>query len=699
MHMQQQMKQQNNQGPDQRRTSREDRQDRPPRDTDRRRSRSRERKRSRDRSDRRNSDGGGRGSDTGSRGSDGARGRRRRTRSRSKDRSRRRDRSRDRSRDRNKDKDRSRRDKEERGSRSSKTEKSSSKEESTNGSKNPPSNSQPPPWAQQTPNPEPMLPREPMDQGPKRFPGFKPNIPDENPAWKQNSFKPVAPMQGPPEPGFFGPNTNAPPGFDGPMGGGPIGGGRLQRPQETCVQVVDMPPNIVYREIRDFFVNQHVLNIKLVCDENGQKTGRAFVKFGSPENKMQALQMSGTFKGNTRFIIQDCTEVDYDRALDSFQPNLEPAVVAIANIPPYANEMDVKRVFHGARIFNVVLTHPGENKAVPSGYVQFSSISERNRAVQASGKVKIDGQEIFISESSFEDIFRTVRALEKQVHSKPPLDEKRPSMIKQDDISGPVVSECILLHGLPSSVNNREILDFFSDIGLIPMHIHIMQDEMGVPVGDAFCEFRNPIEGARALAKNKAILGSKEISAKLVTRQDMEMALNMPKKMLPQHGGPGGPIMMPRNGQEPMRHQMRPPHFMGRPPFDPRNNFVRGPFPRGPMPPHMMGGMRPRPPFHGHGMMNNGPPSGENSVDNFGKPGCVLEITNVPFQADIDEVLGFFSEFELTRQNVIRRFNDMGKPTGDVRVAFNTPQDAQMALSTKFNKKIRDRQIYLNLLS
>jgi RNA recognition motif-containing protein len=311
-----------------------------------------------------------------------------------------------------------------------------------------------------------------------------------------------------------------------------------------------------------------------------------------------------------------------------------------------------------------------------------------------------------------QEIFRAQRALRKKGGGIKDEDKRVPAVqaMKEESVavaSTPVISECVLLQGLPISVNNREILDFFSDVGLIPQHVHIMQNDAGVPMGDAFCEFRTPIEGVRALSKHKTVLGNKEITAKAVTRHDMEISLNMPKKMLPQQQQQmhqqQPPVMMPRNGGV-GGHPMRPPHFMGRPPFEPRNQFpMRGPFPpRGAMPPHMMG-MRQRPPFPGPNLgpgigMNGPPPPVEPSVDNFGKPGCVVEVTNVPYQAEVDEILEFFAEFELTRQNVIRRFSDMGKPTGDVRVAFNNPQDAQRAINLKF-KKIRERQIYLNLLS
>jgi len=671
-HGQQHGQQQNNMGANQRRISRDDK-------NERRRSRSRDRKRSRERTDRRSSDG--------------AKGRRRRSRSRSRDRDRTRRRDRSRSREKSKERNREgrgRRDREDRprGGKPEKGSGSGKDEPPANGSTSvSPINNQPMPWANPAGNMGVVSPRGMMNQGMPRFPPFQqPAVQADLPAWGQHAFNPQQ-TQGQKQANFQGPNNNSPASFDNKSG-------RLQRPQETCVEICYMTQHIAYRDIREYFQDQHVLNIKLVCDEEGRKTGRGYIKFGTPESKVEALQLSGAnFKGNQRFEIKDCSEVDYDRALDSYQPNQEPAVVSINNIPPYANDLDVKRVFHGARIHNVVLMHPGENKAVPSAFVQFSTVSEKNRAISASGKVKIDGQEIFITESSFEAIFRAQKALQKKGRD----EEKRLPIIKDD---GPVVSECILLQGLPPSVNNREILDFFSDVGVIPLHIHIMQDESSVPMGDAFCEFRNPIEGARALGKNKAVLGNTEITAKAVTRQDMEMTLNLPKKMPPQQLPPQMPGMMPRNGQEQMRHSMRPPHFMGRPPFDARNSFpMRAPFPRGPMPPHMMG-MRPRPPFPGPGMNPgmNGPPSGEPSVDNFGKPGCVVEVTNVPYQAEVDEILSFFSEFELTRQNVIRRFNDMGKPTGDVRVAFNTPQDAQRALASKY-KKIRDRQIFLNLLS
>ena len=84
-------------------------------------------------------------------------------------------------------------------------------------------------------------------------------------------------------------------------------------------------------------------------------------------------------------------------------------------------------------------------------------------------------------------------------------------------------------------------------------------------------------------------------------------------------------------------------------------------------------------------------------VEGFGKPGCVLSLENVPFKADINEIIEFFGDFDVKRENVIRRYNERGMPTGDARVAFASPSEAQRALRELKHCKMRDRTIYMKL--
>ncbi|XP_055382684.1 putative uncharacterized protein DDB_G0282133 [Condylostylus longicornis] len=87
------------------------------------------------------------------------------------------------------------------------------------------------------------------------------------------------------------------------------------------------------------------------------------------------------------------------------------------------------------------------------------------------------------------------------------------------------------------------------------------------------------------------------------------------------------------------------------------------------------------------------------SVDQFGKPDCVLALSNVPYKADTNQILELFSDFDVSPQSVIRRYNDSGQPTGDARIAFVSPEEAKRALNEVRNQKIFNRVIHLNLLS
>lgn len=76
-------------------------------------------------------------------------------------------------------------------------------------------------------------------------------------------------------------------------------------------------------------------------------------------------------------------------------------------------------------------------------------------------------------------------------------------------------------------------------------------------------------------------------------------------------------------------------------------------------------------------------------------PGCTVLMENVPYKAGLDEILEFFEGFDIRTDNVLRRFNDNGTPSGEAKVYFNSPEEALQAVQQKRGHKIRDRTIYL----
>lgn len=79
----------------------------------------------------------------------------------------------------------------------------------------------------------------------------------------------------------------------------------------------------------------------------------------------------------------------------------------------------------------------------------------------------------------------------------------------------------------------------------------------------------------------------------------------------------------------------------------------------------------------------------------FGRPGCVLMMSNLCYRASVEDILDSFGEFDLRPDQIIRRFNDMGQPTGNACINFNSPEDADLAIEKYNSVKIMDRPIWL----
>lgn len=81
--------------------------------------------------------------------------------------------------------------------------------------------------------------------------------------------------------------------------------------------------------------------------------------------------------------------------------------------------------------------------------------------------------------------------------------------------------------------------------------------------------------------------------------------------------------------------------------------------------------------------------------NDFGSPGCVLMLSNLCYRASIDDILAEFREFDLHPDQLIRRFNDNGQPTGNACINFNSREDADLALEKYNSVKVLNRPVWL----
>lgn len=476
-------------------------------------------------------------------------------------------------------------------------------------------------------------------------------------------------------------NRNMPP--RGPNNRFNQGSGRnaLELQTNCCVQIE--PLFGAYSDVRRFFQGLFISNtgIKYVTDDYGKRTGIVYVRFAYPEGKEQALLRNGAPFRNNPVKVSHIDDEIFDNYIPGERYNPEPfsnngdenenpfknrninktfnrntssqqlpplpasfSALVVEDLPTYAKEQDILKMFSDYSLNSIMMKKVRQNHMA---YVKFNNPDDAKKAFMEKVKHSVDGKPVTVKPCKDEE-YEEFDAQQNKIEIEP---EKK--LIDTD---------CIVLNNLPLKTNDRDISDFFSDVGIIPTKIHLMSNHLGF-TGTVYCEFNTFEESTTALEKEGVQLGTNVISVKPIPRKEMQSMLGI---TIPGNQPPIHPSLM----QQP-NHR---PHFM------PRNNNYN-------MRPNFMGGPRPIRRFH--------PPPVQQQTND--PPGCTVLMENVPYKAGLDEILEFFDGFDIRTDSVLRRFNDNGTPSGEAKVFFNNPDDAFQAVQQKRGCTIRDRTIYLTL--
>lgn len=456
-----------------------------------------------------------------------------------------------------------------------------------------------------------------------------------------------------------------------------------------CVQL--QPYYGGFGEVRRFFQGIFISNtgIKFVNDEFGKRTGVVYVRFAYPEGKDEALQRDGNMLKGQEVEVSHLDDLVFEETIDRFQRHSDnfseddsedsrfnkgknitkyfnrnshtppaPKVFSsllVEDLPTYAKEQDILKMFSDYSLTSIILLN--KPRKVHVAYVQFSNLEDAKKALQETHKHVVDGKLVTVKPCR-DEIFENIQREQSEI-----IDS---SMEKQSNFKN---SNALLLTRLPLKTTESDITDFFSDIGITPHKIHLMSSSMGF-IGEAFCEFNTNEEARAALDKNGTPLGTSVVNVKSVDRSEMENTLGM--NII--EDSPPSNINLRTNIMPLMGQHQRP--------FFPRNNFMPGP--RGPS---FVGPRQRRfPPQHQNG-----------SDETFGPPGCTVLMENVPYKATVEEILQFFDGYDIPADNILRRYNPNGKPSGESKVIFKSSDDAYQAVHEKQEQKIRDRTVYLSL--
>lgn len=479
--------------------------------------------------------------------------------------------------------------------------------------------------------------------------------------------------------------------------------------QNSCVQLESFFGG--YGDVRRFFQGIFISNkgIKFLNDENGKRTGVVYVQFGHRQGKLDALRKNGEILNGAKVQVSHLEDDVFDEAVDRYIPQQDYynenndevknvrsnskfklrgtnkfmnndesdikdfSCLMVEDLPTYVKEQDILHMFSAHPLFSLILTSKPRGGHI--AYVKFSNKEVAKMAFEEKSHHVVGGKPVTVLPCTDEDFEK--------------ISEEHDPNLESNNIHTNIGTDCLSISRLPLKTKDKDIADFFSDIGVIPTKIHLMSSPLGNFTGQAYCVFDSIKDASLASQKDETMLGNVPISVKPIMHAEMQSILNnltptqnsqqLQNQNVPDNRLIGAPMMLNRPPMMSSQHQNRP--FFNR-------NFD-GP-PRGPRFGHRGGGPGggPRHRFGGyqHGM-NNAPMDGA-------LPGCTVFMDNVPYKAGTNEILEFFDGYDITN-NVSRRYNTNNTPSAEAKVIFNSPEEAFRAVKEKNGHKIWERPIYL----
>ncbi|XP_031625559.1 probable cyclin-dependent serine/threonine-protein kinase DDB_G0292550 [Contarinia nasturtii] len=231
---------------------------------------------------------------------------------------------------------------------------------------------------------------------------------------------------------------------------------------------------------------------------------------------------------------------------------------------------------------------------------------------------------------------------------------------------------CVLIENMEYRTTEMEIVEWSQvKANLTPIRIQLLVNERNQTNGSGFIQFANSEQATKAMELlDKAQFKSRVVHVSLASWQQIMMTIQNITQILRENGFDG----IDTSGNIP-----RPPRYNNNN-NNPNNRFQNNNR------------------FNNNGH-NNRMPNNRPNRNGANMNGCVVSMSNVPYKASVEDILDFFSDFDLSAEDVIRRYNDEGKPTGDARVRFDSPSEARRAIDLRDKCRLTNRPVYLQLFN
>ncbi|XP_077458165.1 RNA-binding protein 12 [Stigmatopora argus] len=322
-------------------------------------------------------------------------------------------------------------------------------------------------------------------------------------------------------------------------------------PDEPYVFVQNLPFTCSEAEIRDFFRGLGIDAVNLFRDGQGRPTGRAMVKFFSPQDCFEALKRGGGMMGQ-RFVeigpgserqwaslnhgamgmpsqnsgkpnslLQDQhqrrnqpPEVGRDQRARSRSPHRQELCVYLKGLPYEADKKQIKEFFKNLSVVEdtMYIAYGPNGQATGEGFVEFKTEQDYKTALGAHMQY-MGSRFIQVHRISYKRMLEKIDMIRKREAVQ--TDGKTADGLKSQ-------RNCAHITNIPYNISRKDVRAFLEGIGLYEDTLKVLTDSHGNGLGQAVFQLQTEEDARKAERLHRQKLNGRDAFVHLVTFDQMK---------------------------------------------------------------------------------------------------------------------------------------------------------------------------------
>ncbi|XP_068599027.1 RNA-binding protein 12 [Brachionichthys hirsutus] len=328
-------------------------------------------------------------------------------------------------------------------------------------------------------------------------------------------------------------------------------GAGVLNPDEMLVLLQNLPFSCTEVDIRSFFRGLGVDGVRLLRDGQGRPTGRAMVKFFSPQESFEAVKRGGGMMGQRFIEINPGTERQWNSINDSGtglathisnklhnesqdqlhrrgitgvggrdqrgrsrSPHRQEFCVYLKGLPYEADKKQIKEFFNNLAVIDdsIYIAYGPNGRATGEGFLEFKTEQDHKTALGAHMQY-MGTRFIQVHPISHKGMLEKIDTIRKR-------DTVHGEGKHQDGLKAP--RNCAHISNIPYNISKKDVRAFLEGVGMYEDTLKVLTDSNGNGLGQAVFQLRTEEDGRKAERLHRQKLNGRDAFVHLVTFEQLK---------------------------------------------------------------------------------------------------------------------------------------------------------------------------------